>query len=218
MDIESPGANPEKLFSRAEKLLKKYIKKKRIKHCKSTAKFMQDNAAYFQINPDKAYLAGLLHDIAKELSTREIVQLTEQFQERNIYHVKFLHFKRENPVLLHGVASAEIMCRELGITDQAILQSACQHTLGGIQLSRLAKFTFISDYCEPLRSGQHAAKVRNSLVDERNFDKALFYKYYYIIQDFLGKKYKICVETVEGYNDAVKWWNFTKGLNRDPFV
>ena len=121
------------------KLVEEYLSKQRVVHCISTAEFMKEHAKTFDIDPKKAYATGLLHDIAKELPTKDIIHLTNKFNKRNIIQIKYLLFKKRYQFLLHGIASAEIMFTNLKIKDKDILEAACNHTYGGAELSKLSK-------------------------------------------------------------------------------
>ncbi|MBQ2124182.1 MAG: HD domain-containing protein, partial [Spirochaetales bacterium] len=121
-------------------LVKKYIgSKDRLLHCISTAENMARYSSLFNIDYNTAYFCGLYHDLAKELSPQEMLELTESFVKRDIVSIAYLDFKRATPTLLHGVASAELLIREYGNVPKDRLVAICAHTLGGQKLSRLAK-------------------------------------------------------------------------------
>ena len=187
-----------------EEAFNKYVKnKKRKKHCISTANFMKKYANYFGINEEKAYISGLVHDIGKELSDEKIIELTLSFQKRELIEIKFFDFKKRFPFLLHGVASAEIMIGELDITDISLLSAAIFHTTGGINLDKLSKFTFLSDFCEPTRAFNEAKIVERVITKKFNFDKAYFLTYQYILIDLAKRMVEICPDSIEGYNEAL---------------
>lgn len=189
------------------KFLSKYISGKRFRHSISTANFMKQYAKYFNIKKEIAYLAGLLHDIAKELSNKKIISLSNNFKKRNIVKINYFEFKKNYPALLHGVASAEILFTKMNIDDYQILEAACYHTQGGPNISDLSKFTFISDYCEPFRNYVHAIKIRNIITNERKLNKAYYFTYTYLIQGLIKRKKIICPESIDGYNYSLKIYN-----------
>lgn len=185
-------------------LLKKYIKKsKRLSHSVSCANFMKKYAQIFDIDPDKAYVCGLLHDIGKEIEPERMLKLAGEYNNRNVEKIEFYDFKKRHIFLLHGNVSSEIMIRELNIQDKEILISASHHTTGGTNLSKLAKFTFLSDFCEPDRKYKPSKIVYNTLIKEKNFNKALFLTYKFVINNLLEKNWEICPESIEGYNEAL---------------
>ena len=122
------------------------------------------------------------------------------------FQLNTLVLKKKHPFLLHGVASAEVLITDLNIDDIDILEAACYHTLGGVNISDLSKFTFISDYCEPLRKSVYSKKVYKILTRESDFEKAYYYTYVHLIGMLLKKEKIICPESLEGYNKALKLW------------
>lgn len=187
-------------------LVKKYISNKdRLLHCVSTAENMARYSSLFSIDYDTAYFCGLYHDLAKELSPQEMLELTDSFIKRDIVPIAYLDFKRTTPTLLHGVASAELLIREFGNVPKDRIVAICSHTLGGQKLSRLAKYMFMFDFCEPRRRYKEAHKVFNTLIKEKDFDKAYLATYIYQIKDLLDKKKNICPESIEGYNEAIAY-------------
>ncbi|HOF00813.1 MAG TPA: bis(5'-nucleosyl)-tetraphosphatase (symmetrical) YqeK [Spirochaetota bacterium] len=186
-------------------LLKKYlINDKRIEHSVSTALFMKRYARTFNIDPDKSYLCGLYHDLAKDMNDSDIIKFSSAFKERGIFEINYFDYKVKYPVLLHGVAACEILIIELGITDFDILKSIAHHTTGGVKLSDMAKFTFVADYAEPLRGFSEAAKLKKILIKEKSLNKAYFLSYYFQINHLLQKRRSICPESLDGYNEAVE--------------
>lgn len=184
-------------------LLKKYSSEERINHSISTANFMKKYSYVAGVDEEKAYLAGLLHDIARELNHDEVLKLSENFIKRNIINIQNFEEKKEYPVILHGIASAEIIIKELDIWDKEILEAACTHTLGGKNLSSIAKYTFIADFCEPLRKNRASKKVLKILIKEKDFNKAYLFTYK-LMMTYLIKTNKILFkDTIEGYNEAL---------------
>ena len=190
-----------------KEILKEHIKSKdRITHSISTANFMKKYARIFNIDIKKAYISGLLHDIAKEFSHDKIIKLADSFKKRKLLLIKDFNFKKKHAFLLHGVASAEVLIRDLDINDIEILEAACYHTLGGVNISNLSKFTFISDYCEPLRKSTLSNEIHKILTKENNFEKAYYYTYVHLVKVLLKKEKIICHESLEGYNEALRLW------------
>jgi predicted HD superfamily hydrolase involved in NAD metabolism len=167
---------------------------------------MKKYAECYNIDKGKAYIAGLLHDLAKEFSSAEILKLSTKFKKRKICNIEYFDFKKKHAFLLHGAAAAEIMYTELKIKDPEILQAVVHHTLGGKNLSILSKFTFMADYCEPLRDYKLSKDIYNMLVKEKDFNKAYFYTYVYLIERILKKENYICLESIDGYNDALMYY------------
>ena len=185
-------------------ILRKYIKTDyRINHSLSTAKLMKKYAKEFGLNKKKAYIAGLLHDLAKELSIDEILKLSENFIKRQIIDIYHYDFKKNHGFLLHGVASAELLVRELNIMNKEILEAVCCHTYGGKSISKLSQFTFMADFCEPYRNYIPSKKVYKELIKNKNFYKAYYMSYLFLVKRLVKKRKTIILDTIEGYNEAL---------------
>jgi predicted HD superfamily hydrolase involved in NAD metabolism len=91
------------------------------------------------LNLDKAYMAGMLHDVAKEFSDRELVKIT-----KNISGAK------SHPTVgtLHGLAGSIYIQKEFGITDQEIINAIANHVIPTKNCSTLSKLIYVADKLE----------------------------------------------------------------------
>jgi predicted HD superfamily hydrolase involved in NAD metabolism len=186
-----------------EQFIRLHLKtENRALHSLSTARFMKKHAETFGLSREKAYLAGILHDAAKEMDHQEIIQLAVDFKKRNLIDLKYWEFKLRHPFLLHGTASAELAIRELSITDREVIEACIHHTTGGTQISRLSLFTFVADFCEPSRKFKEAKEVRKILIKMENLELASFEAYSLILKNLIRKRWEICPETIDGYNET----------------
>ena len=82
--------------------LEKHLKKERYLHSLNTALTARQLAQYQRVDADNAYLAGLVHDCAKNLSDAELLDAAKRFgipTDPIILH---------SPQLLHGAVGAHI--------------------------------------------------------------------------------------------------------------
>lgn len=121
---------------------------KRFTHTIGVAKTAKEMAEIFNVNPNKAYLAGMLHDCAKNLSDKELLKIC---YESNIL---VTDSERKSPYLLHGKAGAYIAETKYGISDKEVLSAIIWHTTGKADMSGLEKIIFSADYIEPGRDKQ----------------------------------------------------------------
>jgi nicotinate-nucleotide adenylyltransferase len=121
-------------------LIKKRVRSKlsgfRYKHTLAIASYAKKLAALYGLNPESAYVAGLLHDYAKELDDKKIVLLTK----KHPYFTKY-----PNVRTLHGIAGAELAKKEFGITDKAILDAISQHVIPKKRCATLTMILYIAD-------------------------------------------------------------------------
>ena len=76
----------------------KPLKEKRMAHCVSVAKLCYDLALAYDVDPMRAYLCGVFHDIAREIPEDEMIPLAKA---RNI---------PVGEASLDGIAALELTC------------------------------------------------------------------------------------------------------------
>ncbi len=132
----------------------------------SVADEMEKAAPSFGVDPRSAYIAGLYHDLARDLPEETLIRLSlETGHQPDSY-------ERSHPLLLHTYASARLISEE-GISDDAeLLKAVCEHAVGGTGMSSLSKLLYVTDMSEPLRTYAEAPIIRRLL--ESGLDAALF--------------------------------------------
>lgn len=146
--------------------IKKTQDKKRFEHTLGVTYTAACLAMCYDVDTERAEIAGLLHDCAKCLSNDKKVSLCKkQSIEINMTEAK-------NPFLLHAKAGAYLAEHKYGIGDEDILNAVRYHTTGRPGMSTLEKIVFIADYIEPGRdhSGRLPELRRLAFQD---LDKAL---------------------------------------------
>lgn len=98
---------------------------------------------------EKAALAGLMHDCAKDLTDEML--LSECFK----YHIAVTQIENKKPDLLHAKLGAYYARSKYEIDDTEILSAIAYHTTGKPDMSLLEKIVFVSDYIEPNRSAKY---------------------------------------------------------------
>lgn len=102
-------------------------------------------AMKYGCNLKKAELAGLLHDCAKQIAEKDMVELCEKYGE------DISDFEYKHPFLLHGKAGACLAKMTYDIKDEEILNAIRNHTTGRENMSLLEQIVFVADYIEPGR-------------------------------------------------------------------
>ncbi len=99
----------------------------------------------FDVDAQKARIAGLLHDCAKCIPREEKLRKAEKFG------LPVNVSERENPDLLHGKLGAYYARKRYGVEDPEILSAITYHTTGHPNMSKLDQIIFIADFIEPNR-------------------------------------------------------------------
>ncbi len=121
------------------------LKPSRYRHSVGVEEVACDMAVIFGYPPEKASIAGILHDCAKDLPEEELLM---QCEERRL---SVSEVERKCPYLLHGKVGAAFAREKYGVTDPAILSAITYHTTGHPAMSLLEKIIFNADYIEPNR-------------------------------------------------------------------
>ena len=118
--------------------LKENLSKKRYEHSLLVAKEAKSLAKIYHVDEEKAYLAGLIHDIAKELS-----------EEENNYWIKKGNLaddlKKENYKKIRHADIGALIAKEKYNLDNDICNAIKYHTIGNKNMDTLAKIIYIAD-------------------------------------------------------------------------
>jgi len=118
-------------------------------------------AKIHSIDSSAAYLAALLHDIAKELPTEKMYKYVKADDEIFLY-----------PPVAHSFIGAYVAEEVFDIKDSDILNSIRYHTTGRSFMSALEKIIFIADKIEEGREYTELPYLKS--LAELDLDKALF--------------------------------------------
>lgn len=174
--------------------LKDNLSDERYIHTLGTAECAKELAQKFGFNPEKAYLAGLLHDCAKCFSNEKLLEIIKENLE--VEEAEMLNYKT-----LHAPVSAHYAKNEFNVTDNDILSAIRWHTLGRLDMSDFEKIIFIADKIEPnTRDKEYSDKIRTLLEEENGLNKALLKCYKETIKSLVKRNLKICLITIEIYN------------------
>ena len=149
-----------------KKRLSQTLSPHRYQHSLGTAAEAEKLAKHWQIDSQKAYLAGLLHDCAKNKSTDEMLRLAL------LHNIPVDEWTKEHTDILHGPVAAAMLEEEWGINDNEIADAIRTHTVPEEDMSDLAKIIYLADKIEPNRKPwQGIEKIR--ALAYRNLDQAI---------------------------------------------
>ena len=140
------------------------------------------------LDPELGYLAGIAHDLGKQLGVSELMRKAESDGK------KISRLEKEKPSLLHGRASAVILRERFSVYNEAVLEAAALHTEGGEDMGPLAKVVYIADKMEVSRDIDDAA--RRLVYFDNDLDKIFFMVLSRNIARIRAKKQEISEETL----------------------
>ena len=128
-----------------KEILKKRLSVKRYTHSVGVANTSAKLAGMFNGDIERSYIAGLLHDYAREMPKSDLLELAMEHQLSSDT-VDLLQ-----PSLLHGPVGAWMLQEQGIIQDQTILNAIRWHTTGHPEMDQVARIVYIADYIEPNR-------------------------------------------------------------------
>ena len=148
-----------------ESKIKGRLKPERFKHSVNVAEKAVELAKIYGVDTKKAYLAGITHDCAKNLSE-------EQMHWKCLdYGIELDEYEQKNPALVHAKVGEKVAKIELGIRDKEILNAIKWHTLGHPEMGELEKIIFVSDMIEEGRDFAGVEELRQ--IAKKNLDDAV---------------------------------------------
>ena len=142
--------------------LEKRLSSKRFQHSlgvSTTAEFLAES---FDCDKKKARLAGLLHDLAREVPMNELLPRCQAFG------IVVSDVEQAELVLLHAPLAAKMAQAEFGVDDAEVLQAIILHTTGGQAMTKLDKIIYLADVIEPGRNFTGVDKIREVAQDDLN--------------------------------------------------
>lgn len=125
-------------IEKIKKDLKDSLSKYRYEHSLMVADEAKNLAKKYNLDEDKAYVAGLVHDIAKEFTYEE-----NKFWV-NKYNLSKNLLLEKNHKIIHADVGA-VYVKEIYGFDDEICRSVCYHTIGNPNMSTFDKIIYIAD-------------------------------------------------------------------------
>jgi predicted HD superfamily hydrolase involved in NAD metabolism len=120
------------------------VKPERFEHILRVASLSKDIARANGLHEFKAYLAGVLHDIARELPGEELLRLAPPESEMDATH----------PMAVHGRAGRALL-EGYGFNDIDVLDAVEDHTTAPREDKLLSMCVYVADVTEPGRGVNH---------------------------------------------------------------
>lgn len=184
-----------KSFKEINEWLKKNLNDERYIHSLGTMECAQELAKMFNLDEEKAKIAGLLHDCAKCFSNDILLNIIEE-KIPNIEKSELLNYKT-----LHAPVSAYLAQQDFGVSDIEILSAIRWHTLGKVDMTDFEKIIFLADKIEPnTRPREYREEILQILNQENGLNKALLKCFSETIKSLVKRKLAICQITIDVYN------------------
>ena len=184
-------------------VIKPLMSERRYIHSVNVAKEAKILAEKYGADEEKAYIAGMLHDITKEMPGDEQLQI---IRDSDIILDNVLS---EAPKLWHGLSGSIYVRKNLGILDEDILNAIRYHTTGRAGMSLLEKIIFVADYTSEERTYRGITTMRKK--SRRSLEEAMLYGFKFTFSDLTSRELAIHPNELNCYNEIVLKKMLTKG-------
>lgn len=173
--------------------LRAHLKPKRIEHCLGVEKTARELALRYGCDAEKAALAGLVHDCAKNLDPVSMAQYARE-----------AGYPMDGSCgagagILHAPAGAVVAMKHLGITDREVLSAVCWHTVPRLDMSLLDKVVSLADIIEPGRNFDGVDKIRQAA--QTSLDEAFRLSLARVMRHILDEGLFLHPQTLAVYNE-----------------
>jgi len=167
----------------------------RFRHSLCVAEEARRLAMRYGADADKAYTAGILHDIMKDTDKETQLQILRE------YGVSLDRTERGSPTLWHA-RSGEVFIRHvLGVSDEDILRAVRYHTTGRSGMTPLEQVLFVADFTSADRDYPDVDVMRR--YADSSLAEAMLYGVSYTIRDLVDAGRSVHPDTIDLYNDIV---------------
>ena len=146
--------------------LKNNLSEFRFEHSLLVADEAKKLANHYNFDENKAYIAGLVHDIAKEFTDEENLKWIKEFNLSNDM------LSTEYKDIVHGIIGSLVIKKWYDLDDD-ICKAVCYHTIGNVPMNTLDKIVYLAD--------KFARKSTNPIIEKerslayQSLDSALMF-------------------------------------------
>lgn len=164
----------------------------RLRHTVLVAEYARELALRHGLEPEQAYLAGLLHDCTKHFSAEQQLEYAEK------HGLSFTEEDLACPQVLHQYTAVPYAREVFGVEDAAILAAIGCHTTGKEDFSPLEMLIYFADSCEPSRTYPGVEELRRA--GEKDLPRATLMLMDQMLKFYGEKKQWIHSRTVKARN------------------
>lgn len=152
----------------------------RLQHSLGVMHVMDELASLYALDRTQAMTAGLLHDVARDLSSKQQLALAEEAA------IEFRNPCERHPTYLHPLIGAYLVAKELRVTDRLILDAIAAHSYAGNGHNSdapLAQCLRSADLLAPIQEWTGMKRLR-SVVYAKRADEAALLQCRWLIEYF----------------------------------
>lgn len=178
-----------------EQEVKKHLTEKRFYHSQCVADSCAVLAEKYGVDPQRARLAGILHDVMKDTPPAEQLKRIEKSG------IMLSKAERRNEKLWHAVAGAAFVRDELKLNDREIIDAIACHTGGKSGMTVFEKVLFVADYISADRDYPGVDKLREAAKD--SLEAVIVEGVAFTIPERMDQRMTLEPRSIDAYNEAL---------------
>lgn len=177
-------------------LLRQKLTPKRYRHSIAVMERAVQLAKRYDVDVEKAKLAGLLHDVMKDEDKINLLQFIEDSD------ILLSVAEKNGPPLWHAIGGFLYVRDVLKIEDADVLNAIRYHTTGRANMSKLEQVVYLADLTSADRDYPDVEETRKR--SEESLDSGMQYAIDYLICDLVNKGNMLHQDTVDCYNELIE--------------
>ena len=182
-------------YDEIKNILSKRLNEKRYHHSLCVADEAKRLAEKYGGDPEKCYLAGLIHDITKNAPEEEHLKIFETFG------IMLSDIEKNAKKLWHAMSGSVYIKYVLNISDEEIIDAVRYHTTAKADMSLTAKILYLADFTSADRDYDDVDVMRQKV--EISIKDAMIYSLRYSINDLISMGRAIHPDTLSAYNQVI---------------
>lgn len=187
-------------------LIKSKMSEHRFIHSVNVSKEARKLAKIYGADAEKAAIAGILHDITKEMPVEEQLKIITDSG------IILDNVQKNAPKLWHGISGSIYIKENIDINDADILNAIRYHTTGRSGMSLLEKIIFVADFTSQERTYKGVSTMRKK--SRKTLDEAMLYGFKFTFSDLSKRELAIHPDELACYNEIVLSNISLKGNNK----
>lgn len=182
-------------------IVKSRLSDKRFYHSMCVAKKAKELAIKYNLDSEKAYLTGVLHDVTRHTDSEKQIK----YMLDNGYSPNSIELG--NPNLHHQITGSMFVKNELKIDDEEIVSAIRYHTTGKADMSVFEMVIYVADVISDDRDYPDLQQMRDEA--EKGLFHAMLFALSFVIEKCIKTKTALHPDTLFCYNWVVE--NLEKG-------
>ncbi len=175
-----------------KKLLSQMLDDYRYNHSICVADESKRLADKYGADSQKAYFAGLVHDITKNYSREEHLKIFDNFG------IILSDVEKNSDKLWHAMSGSVYIKEYLGVDDNDIVSAVRYHTTAKSDMTLLEKVIYVADFTSADRNYPDVDVMRQ--LSDKSLEEAMIYALKYTIDELIDRNAVVHPDTLCAYN------------------